>query len=169
VKVAAGFLRLSPLRLKMLRLGECIADVLPSMGRLFAHYKIFGEAARIGTMTATVSICLVDRLEWRARKYYEISLLVLAHVMDQTTKGVGLKTGCTDLASWSTIMEFVILYGQLFGYDVGGSVDDSAGQNSTRCFMEHMSRDVFRHGKLSDGARIHCWWTALSASKEFVY
>jgi hypothetical protein len=56
----------------------------------------------------------VDRLEWRARKYYEIPLLVLAHVMDPTTKGVGLKTGCDDLSSWATIMEFVIHYGQLF-------------------------------------------------------
>jgi hypothetical protein len=118
-------------------------------------------------MTATVSIRLVDHLEWRARKYYEMALLVLAHFMDPTTKGIGLKTGCDVLASWATIMEFVIHYGRLFGYDVGSSVDDSAGQNSTRCFTEHMSRDVLSQGMLSDGARIKYWSTALSASKEF--
>jgi hypothetical protein len=54
-------------------------------------------------MTATVSIRLVDHLEWRARKYYEMPLLVLAHFMDPTTKGIGLKTGCDVLASWATI------------------------------------------------------------------
>jgi hypothetical protein len=68
------------------RLGACIPDVLPSMGRLFAHYKTCGEAARLDTMTATVSIRLVDRLEWRARKYYDMPLLVLAHVIDPNQK-----------------------------------------------------------------------------------
>jgi hypothetical protein len=58
----------------------------PQWGDKFAHYKIRGEAARICTMTATVSIRLVVRLEWCARKYYEMPLLVLAHVMDPNTK-----------------------------------------------------------------------------------
>jgi hypothetical protein len=134
---------------------------------LFALYKICGDVARIGTKTTTVSIRLVDRLEWRARKYYDMPLLVLAPVMDPTSKGVDLKTGCDDLASWATITEFVIHYGQLFGYDVGSSVDDSAGKYSTHCFMEHMPRNVLSQGMLYDEARIKYWSTALSASKEF--
>jgi hypothetical protein len=64
-------------------------------------------------------------------------------------------------------MEFVIHYGQLFGYDIGSSVDDYAGQNSTRRFTDHLSRDVLRQETLSDGAKIKYWSSALSASKEF--
>jgi hypothetical protein len=89
------------------RHGACISDVLPLVGKLFAHCKTCGEAAGLDTMTATVSIRLVDRLEWRARKYYDMPLLVLAHVIDPTQKGVGLKTSCDDPASWATIMELL--------------------------------------------------------------
>jgi hypothetical protein len=46
VKEVAGLLR--PITIEIAnteKLGACIFDVLPSMGRLFADYKICGEAA----------------------------------------------------------------------------------------------------------------------------
>jgi hypothetical protein len=56
VKEVAGLLRSITIEISNAeRLGACIADVLPSMRRLFAHYKICGEAARIGTMTAVAT------------------------------------------------------------------------------------------------------------------
>jgi hypothetical protein len=168
VKEAAAILR--PIAIEVAvaeRRGSSIADVLPCLGRLFAHYRAVAAAARPECMTEAVASRLVDRLEWRSRKYYEMPLLVLAHVMDPTRKGVGLKTGCDDAVSWTSLIECVFHYGHRFGYDVGSSSDNMAGQQTTRSFMEYIAADVISEERAANGGRILLWSTYLTAVKAF--
>jgi hypothetical protein len=113
-------------------------------------------------MTASVSKRMVDRLDWRVQKYYDMPLLIVSHAMDPTDKGVCLRTGCNDPASWASVMDFLMYYGRVFGYDVGESLEDSNGEETTRCFMEHMATEVLGEERASNGGSVRYWSTALN-------
>jgi hypothetical protein len=58
-------------------------------------------------------------------------------------------------------------YGHRFGYDVGSSSDNMAGQQTTRSFMEYMAADVISEEPAANGGIILLRSTYLTAVKAF--